>query len=169
MTSSWDEKVAELGRGIVVGLVATTALDWLSMLLFDAESPADRRAENRARSGRFPYEVAIERLTTAVGHKLSDEAIADWGWRFHKTFGILGGLGYSGLRRAFPRVRWGLGLGFGAAFFLIVDEIVTPLHQLSPGPLAFSWKVHARGAAAHVAYGVAAETTARLLDPASSR
>jgi len=39
-----------------------------------------------------------------------------------------------------------------------------PLLRLTPGPLAFSWKVHARGAAAHLAYGVGAEATARLLD-----
>jgi hypothetical protein len=60
-------------------------------------------------------------------------------------------------------VRAGRGLAFGAAFFLIVDELLTLLLKLSPGPRAFSWKVHARGAASHAAYGLAAEAAARLV------
>ena len=79
-------------------------------------------------------------------------------------FGLLGGPAYLALRRRFPALRWGCGLGFGAVFFLAVDELLVPLTGLTPGPRAFSWKVHARGAAAHLAYGVAAEGAARLLD-----
>lgn len=165
MAKARGRKGADLGRGLLVGLCATTALDWVSMLLYQAESSRDRDVENRARRGRFPYEVAVARSAERLGHPLSDESVARWGWRFHKAFGLLGGVGYLALRRAFPRVRWGRGLAFGAAFFLIVDEILTPLQKLSPGPRAFSWKVHARGAAAHVAYGVAAEAAAGLVAP----
>ena len=39
-----------------------------------------------------------------------------------------------------------------------------PLLRWTPGPRAFSWKVHARGAASHLAYGVAAEVAARIID-----
>jgi hypothetical protein len=156
--------VGNLIRGLLVGLCATEALDWVSIVLYDAESVRARAAENRARHHRQAYEVAVERMASVVGRKLNDVQVARYGWRFHKTFGLLGGLGYMALRRRFPRVGWGCGLGFGAGFFLLVDELLTPLQKLSPGPRAFSWKVHARGAAAHIAYGVAAEATARLLD-----
>ena len=97
------------------------------------------------------------------GANLSDRQIGRWGWRFHKVFGLLGGPAYLALRRRFPAMRWGGGLAFGALFFLVVDELMVPLAGLTPGPRAFSWKVHARGAAAHLAYGVAAEMSARLL------
>src|SRR5947208_1257631 len=147
----------DLGRGLLIGLCATTALDWVSFLLYDAESSATRRAEDRARGGRFPYDVALARMAEGVGRPLPDARVTKWGWRFHKAFGLLGGVGYLALRRAFPPVRKGRGLAFGAAFFFIVDELLTPLLKLSPGPRAFSWKVHARGAASHVAYGMAAE------------
>jgi uncharacterized membrane protein YagU involved in acid resistance len=72
------------------------------------------------------------------------------------------------MRRRNPRIGAGMGLLFGAAFFLFGDEILVPLMRWTPGPRAFSWKVHARGAAAHVAYGVAAEAMARVLDRASA-
>lgn len=153
-----------LARGTIVGLCATQALDWVSILLYDNEARATRVAEDQARGHRHAYEVAIDRAARRLGRRLSDDQVSRWGWRFHKVFGILGGLGYLALRRRFPRLRWGCGLAFGAAFFVIVDEVVVPLQRLTPGPFAFSWKVHARGALAHLAYGVAAEATARMLD-----
>lgn len=151
-------------RGLVVGLCATQALDWLSIALYRAESRQTRRRENAVRGNRHAYERAIEMAARRLGQRLSDEQIGRWGWRFHKLFGFAGGPAYLALRRRFPGLRWGSGLAFGAAFFLVVDEMLVPLARLTPGPRAFSWKVHARGAAAHLAYGVAAETTARLLD-----
>lgn len=151
-------------RGLVVGLCATQALDWLSIALYRAESRQARKRENAVRGNRHAYERAIEMTARHLGQRLSDEQIGRWGWRFHKVFGFAGGPAYLALRRRFPGLRWGSGLAFGAAFFLVVDELLVPLARLTPGPRAFSWKVHARGAAAHLAYGVAAETTARLLD-----
>jgi putative membrane protein len=168
MSEAIQRRGTDLVRGLVVGLCATQALDWVSILLYEGESRATRAAENRARGNRQAYEVAVDRMATRAGRTLTEAQIHRWGWRFHKTFGLLGGVAYLALRRAFPRLRWGCGLAFGATFFLLVDEILTPLQGLSPGPRAFSWKVHARGAAAHVAYGVAAEATARLLDRADS-
>lgn len=153
-----------MARGLVVGLCATQALDWISILFYEGEARATRAKEDRARGHRHAYEVAIERLARAAGRRLTDEQVTVWGWRLHKAFGLLGGVGYLGLRRAFPRLRRGCGLAFGAAFFLIGDELMMPLLRLTPGPRAFSWKVHARGAAAHLAYGVAAEGAARLFD-----
>jgi hypothetical protein len=149
----------------VTGLCATQALDWVSIFLYDNEDPRTRAAEDRARNHRHAYEVAVERLASRLGRPLNDQEITRWGWRFHKVFGVAGGLAYLGLRRAFPRLRAGCGLAFGAAFFVIADELLMPLARLTPGPRAFSWKVHARGAAAHLAYGVAAEAAARLLEP----
>jgi putative membrane protein len=151
-------------RGLVVGLCATQALDWLSIALYQAESASTREKENAVRGHRHAYERAIELTAARFGRRLTDRQIRQWGWRFHKVFGVLGGPVYLALRRKLPRLRWGNGLAFGAAFFLVADELLVPLARLTPGPGAFSWKVHARGAAAHLAYGVAAETTARLFE-----
>jgi len=151
-----------LAKGLVVGLCATQALDWVSILLYEGEARATRAREDFARGHRHAYEVAVERLARYAGRRLSDDEVTRWGWRFHKTFGVLSGVAYLKLRRTFPRLQRGCGLAFGAAFFLIGDELLMPLLRLTPGPQAFSWKVHARGAAAHIAYGVAAEATARL-------
>jgi hypothetical protein len=159
-------KQAALGvlKGLVVGLCATEALDWLSAALYERESARTRIEENAVRGNRHAYERAIEKTARRLGRDLTTDQIGRWGWRFHKVFGLLGGPAYLALRRRVPALRWGCGLGFGALFFLVVDELMVPLAGLTPGPRAFSWKVHARGAAAHLAYGMAAEGTARLLE-----
>lgn len=156
---------SQLARGVITGLCATQALDWVSIFLYENESAETRAAEDWARGHRHAYEVAVARAAAAVGRRLDDDQVVRWGWRFHKVFGILGGVAYLGLRRAVPRLRAGCGLAFGVAFFAVLDEVLVPLAGLTPGPRAFSWKVHARGAVAHLAYGVAAEAAARLLEP----
>jgi hypothetical protein len=151
-------------QGAIVGMVATQALDIISTLIYERE---DRRTffnENRARHFTQAYEVAVSRVAHAFGRRLSRREAQIWGWRFHKAFGAFGGVQYMAARRKRPSVGNFGGLGFGTAFFAVVDELLMPLLKLTPGPQKFSWKVHARGAISHIAYGVAAELTARGLE-----
>ncbi|MFL5369468.1 MAG: hypothetical protein ACJ78Z_04695 [Myxococcales bacterium] len=154
-------------KGLLVGWAATKALDGVSTYLYENEDVRTRISENIVRRNRHAYERAVEQMAELRGKSLSRRQRKMYGWRFHKAFGLLGGLQYVAMRRRNPRIGAGLGLLFGAAFFLFADEILVPLMRWTPGPRAFSWKVHARGAVSHIAYGVAAEATARLLDRAS--
>ena len=158
-----------LVKGALIGLAAGSVLDALSIYLYENEDLGTRIAEDAARGNRHAYEVGISKIASAFGRRLSRRQERELGWKFHQGFGLLGGIGYAALRKKNPRVGLGFGLVFGAAFFLLADELLMPLLKWTPGPRAFSWKVHARGAAAHVAYGVAAEATARLIDRAVAR
>jgi hypothetical protein len=151
-------------KGIIVGLVATQALDLISTLTYENEDQETRDEENRVRGGRQAYEVAVAKLANGFGRTLTREEEKAWGWRFHKTFGIIGGLQYLALRNKYPKISAGFGLAFGASFFLIADEILIYAFKLVPGPQKFSFKVHARGAVAHTAYGVAAEAAIRVIE-----
>ena len=156
-------------KGLLVGAVATEALDRLSILLYEKEKDSTRIRENEARGGLHAYEAAVDRISRRLKMPLQKKDLEVWGWRLHKATGILGGAAYSALRSRRPRVGSGLGMNFGAAFFFAVDEILVPALKLTPGPCAFSWKVHARGAVSHLAYGVAAETCYRLWDRVAAR
>lgn len=155
-----------LVKGPLIGLAGGAALDALSTFIYENEDLATRIAEDAARGNRHAYEVAVSQIAGAFGKQLDRRQEKELGWRFHQGFGVLGGIGYAALRRRNKRVGVGMGLLFGAAFFLIADELMMPLLGWTPGPRRFSWKVHARGAVSHVAYGVAAEAAARLLDRA---
>ncbi len=155
-----------LVKGALMGLAGGAALDALSILIYQNEDLRTRITEDVTRGNRHAYEVGVSQIASAFGKRLSRRQEKELGWRFHQGFGLLGGIGYATLRRRNKRVGLGMGLAFGAAFFLIADELLMPLLKWTPGPRAFSWKVHARGAVSHVAYGVAAEATARLIDRA---
>lgn len=158
-----------LVKGALLGLAGGAALDALSIAIYQNEDLSTRIAEDAARKNRHAYEVAVSQIAGVFGKRLSRRQEKTLGWRFHQGFGLLGGIGYAALRRRNKRVGVGMGLAFGAVFFLIADELLMPLLGWTPGPGKFSWKVHARGAVSHVAYGVAAETTARLLDRAVAK
>ena len=155
-------------KGVLVGLAGGAALDAVSIALYDREKRSTWFAENQARGWKHAYERGVSKMARGAGKRLSRKQEKSWGWKFHQVFGVLTGLQYIALRKRNPKVGLGMGLLFGAAFFLFADELVVPLMGWTPGPRAFSWKVHARGAVAHVAYGVAAEAAARLLDRAAA-
>jgi hypothetical protein len=155
---------SSLVKGAVVGLAASQALDRISGYWYENEPIDERVKEDSARNFRHVYEVAVSQLASLFGKRLSTEQERKYGWRFHQAFGLLNGFVYVSVRKRFPRIGVGHGLLFGAAFFLLVDELMMPLFKWSPGPRKFNWKVHARGAVSHIAYGVAAESAYRMME-----
>lgn len=162
-------RVSKVLTGLVVGVVATQALDVLSEVIYRKESRLLRFRENKTRGFAHAYERAVDKMARAAGIRLSRKEMQRYGWLFHKAFGTLGGLGYATLRKRYPQLSKGFGLLFGTAFFAIGDELLMPLLGLTPGPQKFSWKVHARGAASHIAYGVAAELAALAMESGTKR
>ena len=150
--------------GLLIGYLATQALDLVSTAIYEREDQKTYDEENAARGGHHAYENGIQQMAKGLGRDLNENQIRNYGWRFHRAFGIFGGIQYALLRRKFPSLGKGYGLLYGLGFFLLADEYLMPAMQLTPGPTRFSWKVHARGLAAHVAYGVTAELAARIFD-----
>lgn len=157
-----------LVRGIGVGFVATQVLDLVSIYLYENLKAEDRLHEDRVRGGHQAYEVMVDKIARNSDRRLSEPQIKYWGWKFHRLFGLFGGVQYMLLRRFFPKVSKGMGLNYGVGFFLLADQFLIYLVGATPGPAKFSWKTHLRGAVAHIAYGVAAELTARSFDRISS-
>jgi hypothetical protein len=151
-------------KGLIIGVAATQALDALGELMYRRESRWLRFRENRARGFLHVYERAVGNMASAVGITLTRKQKQRYGWAFHKVFGTLAGVGFALARERYPRIGLGKGLAFGSGFFAVVDELLIPLLRWTPGPTKFSWKVHARGAATHVAYGVAAELAAEAIE-----
>lgn len=56
-----------------------------------------------------------------------------------------------------PQVTVGVGLPFGAAFWLVVDEGAVPLLGLSKGPRACPLSTHAYALSSHFVFGLTAE------------
>jgi len=150
MTVIGDALVATAG-----GFVATKAMEPVTTVLYKHESEADRERERRVSPG-VPYWVAAEKVTRAVGLRLSEPQLDPRaGLPFHHGLGVSWAPLYPLLRR-----RWKLfaplaGVVSGLALFAVVDKGLNPILGSSAAPQAYPLASHARGFVGHLAYGLA--------------
>ena len=97
------------------------------------------------------------------GHELQESEKEPAGAAVHYAFGTVTGGLYGALAEVSPQVTMGAGLPFGAAFWLVADEVTVPLLGLSKGPTEYPVSTHAYALASHLVYGVTAEVTRRAL------
>jgi hypothetical protein len=161
--------VADLVAGALAGAVATWVMGKATEYLYEHENQTAREREDRAREGKTAYEVAAEKTASTVGTELSEDNRKRYGSAIHWTLGLGAGALYGALRPRLQNLAWARGFLFGAAFWLLVDEIATPVLGLTPGPEAFPWQTHARGLAGHLVFGAAADATLETLELAAGR
>jgi uncharacterized protein DUF1440 len=144
--------------GMIAGAIATWLMGKATTVLYQRESKQVRQREDQARGGTTAYEVAADKVARLTDTQLTDQQRSRYGNAVHWTLGVTAGGLYGVLR---PRVRAassGHGLLFGTAFFLLMDELVTPALGLTPWAQAFPWQTHARGLAGHLVFGTVADT-----------
>jgi hypothetical protein len=159
-----NRSATELVKGAIAGAVATWTLDRVTNWMYKREPEGARLREDRIRHGRTAYEAAAERVAQLVGRRLDPDQRRSLGTAIHWALGIGAGVVYTAFGRRFPGARKAGGVAFGTAFWAAVDEGLVSLLGLTPPPPAFPWETHARGLAGHLAFGLAADGTLRVLD-----
>lgn len=159
-----DSFSRDLIKGAVAGAVATALMGRVSTYLYEKENYRAKRTEVSARGGKTSFETAAEKGAHIAGVHLTPDERKKAGSAVHWTVGVGAGALYGILRRRFRGIDWAQGLGFGIGFWLLLDETLTPAAGLTPGPAAFPWQTHARGLAAHLAYGLATDSALDVLD-----
>jgi hypothetical protein len=154
----------DLVKGAIAGAVATWALDLVTTWLYEREPGRARQQEDRARQGRTAYEAAAEKAARRLGRQLTGNERRRLGAAIHWALGIGAGAAYSAFGRRIPALRRGGGGAFGTTFWAAVDEGLVSLLGLTPPPKAFPWETHVRGLSGHVAFGIVADRTLRVLD-----
>jgi len=149
-------------QGAVAGLAATWVMDRVTTYLYENESRTARRREDRVRHGRTTYEEAADQIATRLGTTLNRRDRRRYGTALHWTVGATAGAVYGALGTN-GRPTLVNGLRFGTAFWLFMDETVTPALGITAGPRAFPWQAHARGLAGHAAWGLGAAASLRVL------
>ena len=127
-----------------------------------------RAREDNARDGVPALERGAERVAALLGTGLSQPQRQTGGTALQWVVGIGAGTIYASIRDHVPGRGIPRGLIYGAAFSLVVDEGLTPLLRLAPGPMAFPWQTHARGFAGHLVFGAVAEAVLEALDHEST-
>ena len=111
---------------------------------------------------------ATERLANfvsvgTIGHGLSKEQKDIGGQVFHYAFGATNGALYGAASEISPRLTLGAGLPFGAAIWVVADELVVPALGLSKWPQNYPAKKHASALASHLVYGLTTHAVFNVL------
>jgi uncharacterized membrane protein YagU involved in acid resistance len=160
--------IVDIILGAAAGAAATWVMDKVTTVMYEREPEAVRRKEDAARGDKTAYVIAAEKTTNAIGLQLSDDAHKTLGSAIHWALGIGAGAAYGAARNRLPQLGLGSGLGYGLAFWLVMDEgALTALH-LTPPPRQFPWQTHARGAVGHLVLGAMTEVIFDALDAAQA-
>ena len=109
--------------------------------------------------GRLSYEKIMKR-------EPSEQRRGQLGQAVHWGYGMAMGALFGVLERRMPGNDMGAGLGYGAALWLLGDELAVPLLGLSEGPTAHPPRVHAQALGAHLVYGLTTGAALRALERA---
>lgn len=170
-------------KGLVAGLASGFVASW-TMNQFQAvwtriaegsEKPHGAQSMQPAEGSKGDQERDVNEQDDATvetakvisrnvfGHELQEDEKKPAGAVVHYAFGTATGGLYGALAEVSPQVTMGAGLPFGAAFWLIADEISVPLLGLSKGPTEYPISTHAYALASHLVYGMTAELSRRAL------
>jgi hypothetical protein len=174
---------ADVLKGAVVGLAAGLVASW-TMNQFQAAwmsvvggyrkshgaqslQPAEGSTGDQSQDAKEQDDATVKTAKiisrNVFGHELQESEKESAGAAVHYAFGAASGALYGALAEVAPHVTAGAGVPFGAAFWLIADEVTVPLLGLSKGPTEYPVSTHAYALASHLVYGATAEFTRRAL------
>jgi putative membrane protein len=170
-----------LAAGLVGGLVASWTMNQFQAVLSRAvqgfEKPhgaqsmqpsEGENAEQASRETKENQDDATVKAARAISkdifaHELRESEKEAAGAAVHYAFGTATGGLYGAVAEIAPAVTTAAGLPFGAAFWLVADEIAVPLLGLSKGPTEYPPSTHAYALTSHLIYGLTAEVTRRAV------
>jgi hypothetical protein len=146
--------VTDLALSAAAGYLGTKAMEPVSMKLYELEPAQARAREDAVRPGP-PYRLAAEKLAKVFGLRLSEQQLDRLSLFFHYGLAIQWAPLYPLLRRRITLRPVAAGLATGAAMSVVADELMTPAFGFSAPNLDYPLVTHARGFAAHLAFGLA--------------
>jgi len=159
-----------VGRDMLVGALAGVAAIWvadkLDWSLYRSGGPQRIRQTEAVRPGGMdPAHALAAKAADAVGADIGNPKDNPAGHAVH--YALAAGMGalYGVLRGISPRFTAGRGALFGLAMFVLKDEIANTALGTGGNPLDYPAADHARGAAAHMAFGVVTDAVTRVFAP----
>jgi putative membrane protein len=107
--------------------------------------------------------VAAAVSERALDRKLRKEEKSAAGPIVHYAFGSTMGAVYGAAAEMIPATARGWGMPFGTALWFSADEVAVPSLGLSRSPTETPLSSHASALAAHLVYGLAAESVRRAV------
>lgn len=150
--------------GLVAGLVATVVMtEYQNLVSAMAEEEEKKKSKNKEEKEPATVKAAEMISEGAFDHKLTKREKEIAGPAMHFAMGATSGAIYGVASELAPVTTVGAGLPFGAAVWLIADDLAVPALGLSKSPTEFPLSTHAYALSSHLVYGLATDLTRRLL------
>lgn len=156
-------------KGAVAGLIGGLVASWvmggfqaaLSAISEDDKKSSDKSNEKKEEPANVK---AAEEISEAVfDHKLTKAEKKPAGKAMHYAMGGGSGLIYGIAAELAPVTSVGVGLPFGAAVWLIADDVVVPALGLSKPATEFPLSTHAYALSSHLVYGLTTDLVRRAV------
>ncbi len=152
--------------GALAGVAAVWIADKLDWSLYRSGGQRRVRQTEVARPGGMdPAHALAAKAADAVGADIGDRKDNPAGRAVHYALGAGMGALYGVLRGVSPRFAAGRGALFGLVLFVLKDEVANTALGTGGSPLDYPLADHARGAGAHMVFGVVTDALTRLFAP----
>ena len=151
-------------RGAAAGALATWVMDGVTTAMLESQPKRITTREEAARpNGRSSVGNLVAKLQSGIGVRLRAPNRRKAETVVHYALGIVPGALYGVLRPRVPLLGAARGLAYGAAVFLLNDELLNTKLGLSGPMRAYPTQTHLRGLVGHVVLGATMDTGLDLL------
>ncbi len=147
--------------GLIGGVVATYVMTQFQTLLSSLSE--DKNGSGGEKAEPATVKAAKEISEGVFGHKLTKPEKEPAGEAMHYAMGGTSGLIYGVAAEIAPVTTVGAGLPFGAAVWVIADDVVVPALGLSKPATEFPISTHAYALSSHLVYGLTTDLVRRVV------
>ncbi len=148
--------------GLVGGLVASFVMSQFQVLL-SALSEEEKKPKKKKEDEPANVKTAEAISENVFDHKLKKSEKEPAGEAVHYAMGATSGLIYGIASEIAPMTTVGLGIPFGAAVWLVADDVVVPALGLAKPATEYPLSTHAYALSSHLVYGLTTDLVRRVV------
>jgi len=148
--------------GLIGGLVASFVMSQFQVLL-SALSEEEKKPKKKKEDEPANVKTAEAISENVFEHKLKKSEKEPVGEAVHYAMGATSGLIYGITAEIAPVTTAGLGLPFGAAVWLVADDVVVPALGLAKPATEYPLSTHAYALSSHLVYGLTTDLVRRAV------
>lgn len=149
--------------GLVGGLVASFVMSEFQALVTKLAESEEKQKSKKNTEEPATVKAAKQISEKIFDHKLTKKEKGPAGEAVHYAMGATSGLIYGAAAEIAPMTTLGAGMPFGAAVWLVADDVVVPALGLSKSPTAYPLSTHAYALSSHFVYGLATDVVRRAV------
>ncbi len=149
--------------GLIGGLVASFVMSQFQGAITYAAQGEKEKSDKKNEEEPATVKAAEQISEGVFDHQLTKKEKDPAGEAVHYAMGATSGLIYGVTAELMPLTSVGAGLPFGAAVWLVADDVVVPALGLSKSPTEYPLSTHAYALSSHLVYGLTTDIVRRAI------